>query len=326
MTNNWAEQKEAATTSLPIKFSCFLVKLFPHFLLVLIAFPVSFFYFLFCSRARKTCEDYQRHLISFAKNQGSNFLRKVNTYKQILSFSICLIEKIEGWCGKEKLSDICFYDDDVVELKKILAEGKGAFLIGSHLGNIELLRSLASFGKTGVDKFVPVTAIMDVKVTANFNKTLSQINKNSALDILSPDNMGVETVELLQDRIKKGGLIVAAADRTSANNPERSFKKSFLGEETSFPCGIFLLASLLKAPVYFIFAMRKKDISFRKKYDMLVIKSAVTFSGSRLERKQSQETMCSEFVSLLEKECLKHPFQWYNFYYYWNNVGDTSGR
>ena len=196
-------------------------------MLVLIAFPVSFFYFLFCSRARKTCEDYQRHLISFAKNQGSNFLRKVNTYKQILSFSICLIEKIEGWCGKEKLSDICFYDDDVVELKKILAEGKGAFLIGSHLGNIELLRSLASFGKTGV---------------------------------------------------------------------------------------------------YFIFAMRKKDISFRKKYDMLVIKSAVTFSGSRLERKQSQETMCSEFVSLLEKECLKHPFQWYNFYYYWNNVGDTSGR
>jgi len=322
--SKWASQKETAATSLPIKFTWLLIKIFPHFFLVLIAFPVSFFYFIFCRKARIACNDYQNHLISFMnenkeklKKENVKLLKIKNSYKQILSFSICLIEKIEGWCGKEDLSDITFLDDDVVELKQNLGNEKGAFLIGSHLGNIELLRSLASFGKTGVNKFVPVTAIMDIKVTSNFNKTINSINKNSGLYVLPPEEIGVETIELLQDRAAKGGLIVAAADRTSAKNPERVIENKFLGESAEFPYGIFLLASLLNVPVYYVFSMRKRDISFRKKYDMIVIKSKVDLNCSRKERKERLDSMCSEFVSLLERFCLRYPFQWYNFYKYW---------
>ena len=77
------------------------------------------------------------------------------------------------------------------ELKSSLKNKKGALLIGSHLGNIELLRSLSSFGEHGVSHAIPVTTIMELKATEMFNRTLHEINPEVDIDVINPTDINL---------------------------------------------------------------------------------------------------------------------------------------
>lgn len=308
----WYEQKETASSEAPLKLTLFLVRILPHWLLALLAFPVSFFYWLSCPKARAAASLFQKQLCTFA---GKKI--RVNTYAQVYSFALCLVEKFEGWCGKKKFSSIIYSDDDSAELKKLLSQKKGAVLIGSHLGNSELLRSFASFGETGVPLRVGVTSIADTKTTAKFNKTLASLNLSADMELISTDQIGAGTIDYLQQKIDSGGLVVLMGDRVSSAVPGRSLKQDFLGKEAAFPYGTFLMASLIQAPIYYFFALRPKDITFSSKYDMLVKKSSVHFLPGRKNRELNLRNFSSEYAQVLQSNCLEHPFQWYNFFDFW---------
>ena len=118
--SEWASQKEISKTPLPIKFTIFLVKIFPHWFLAIWAFAVAFFFYAFSKRARNFARDYQKTLCAFSENCR---IKKPHPYFQILSFALGLLEKIEGWLGKTSLSDVTFFNDDSDELKSQLASG-----------------------------------------------------------------------------------------------------------------------------------------------------------------------------------------------------------
>lgn len=328
-STSWYEQKESARSQAPLKLTLFLVRFFPHWLLSLIAYPVSFFYWIASPKARTASSSFQKQLAlfkaetSFQDNHGLK-KTKVNTFLHIYSFALSLIEKFEGWCGKKKFSNIIYGDDDSSELKKLLAQKKGAVFIGCHLGNSELLRSFASFGETDVPVRVGVTIVADVKTTANFNNIISSLNFSSDMEVLSTEQIGAGTIEYLQQKIDGGNLVVLMGDRVSSANPERAIKEQFLGKDALFPYGTFLMASLLEAPVYYFFALRQKDITFSSKYDMIVERSRVQFIPGKKNRDLNLKNFCGEYVSLLQTKCLEHPFQWYNFFDFWKINGGNS--
>ena len=316
--SSWASQKEISRTPLPIKFTIFLVKIFPHWFLASWTFVVAFFFYVFSKRARAYARDYQKRLCAFSKNCR---IKKPHPYFQILSFALGLVEKIEGWLGKTKLSDVIFFDDDSDELKAQLARGKGAYLIGSHLGNTEFIRSLASFGETGVNKQIGVTAIMDVNVNANFTKSMQQMNGNFAFDVVNASEIGTGTIEVLESRLSGGGIVFITGDRIPAAESGRTINQDFLGKTARFPYGVFFIPSLFDVPVYYVFSARSKDITISNKYNMHVIKSSVSFNGSRAERKAAIASLCREFAGHLEAMCEKYPYQWYNFFDFWQDGG-----
>lgn len=318
---HWSRQKELAASDVPVRFLIFLVKLLPFPVLACIVPFVSFFYYICSPNVRRVAADYQRRLIAFS---GGKALRRPDAYAQVTSFSLCLVEKVSAWSGKASLDDVIFHDDDVGELKRQLSEGKGAMLITSHLGNMELLRCLASYGKTGVDRQVPVTAIMDMQVSSNFTRSINRLNARYGLDIIPASEIGVDSLERLQETLAAGGLVVIAGDRTSASDPERSIRASFLGSDAPFPFGSFMLASLLDVPVYFVFALREPGCFFHPRYNMFVTRSDVTFDCSRKERKQRIRDVCLRFAGLMEGLCLAYPYQWYNFFDFWLFQGEEG--
>ena len=309
----WWQKKEKAKTSFPIFLMIFFVKILPFPLLALFAFPVSFFYYIASRGARRAAKDFQKTRTLFCAQKGS-------AYRQFLSFALCLLEKVSGWAGKASLKNVIFHDDDVALLKSELSKGRGAVLITSHLGNSELLRSLASYNQTGVEKEVLVTAIMDTEVTPQFSKAVSSLNEHFTLDVISSRAIDLSSIEVLQERIQGGGLVVIAGDRISASSPERSLKRDFLGREALFPFGSFYLATLLEAPVYFVFALRERGSLFFPRYNMFVSKAALDCGKTRSERKAQTEKLCTTFVSALEAFCVKFPEQWYNFYLFWEQT------
>jgi predicted LPLAT superfamily acyltransferase len=319
---HWSQHKEKAAGYWHIKLLLILFRLFPVVILRVIAFPVGFFYFLFSKRARIESGRFLQKAAPFveqpetAKNCRSTF----GPLRHIVSFSLTLVEKIQSWGGKFRFENIHFQEDDVEELIRELENGKGVFLITSHMGNIELLRGLASFNRTGVSRKTPMTAVIDMKVSENFSRMLKELNPQSSFDILSASEIGPHTAIILEDQLAAGTIVTIAGDRTSANpgGQEKKFMIPFLGEDAPFSPGIFYLAVLLKAPVYFVFALRRGDLSIKPEYDMHVHKSALSFECSRKERLAQSSLLANSFASLLENYCKKNPFQWYNFYDFWS--------
>ena len=326
---HWSEEKEAVSSSRPLKLLFTLFLHLPQALVLSLVYPVGFFYLLFSKRARCEARNYQKQLCSFLKETGKPKIR-ISPYTQIVSFCLCVLEKMEGWLGKVQYNELITHDDDLQELVGQLEQKKGAIIIGSHLGNIELLRSLSSFNRTGVSREIDVTIIMDVSVTEQFTQTLKEINPKYSSNIISPESITPETAILLQEKLDNGGLVVYTGDRTSAQNKTRLFREKFLGREADFPYGVFMMSAILDAPTYFMFALRTKNATLHPKYNMFIEKAKVNFKCSRNERNAKIHELCCEFIEKLEKYCVQFPYQWYNFHNFWllqetettNKMGD----
>lgn len=311
---HWADEKEVISSNRPLLFVFSLMRLLPNFVVFILIYPISFFYFVFSKRGRTECRLYQNQLKTFT---GGKIPEKISPFRQILSFTLCVMEKMEGWLGNYHYDELVLHDDDLKELQNRLEEKKGALLIGSHLGNIELLRSLSSFGENGIKREVPVMTIMELKSTEQFNRTLQEVNPNVGFRVVDPSSIGPETIIEFQEQIENGGLVVITGDRTSARSRNRIIRKKFLGKDADFPYGVFVMALLLKAPIYYLFGLRTKNAALNPKYNIFVEKSEVDLNCPREKREEKLDELCGEFVGKLEKYCAKFPYQWYNFYNFW---------
>jgi predicted LPLAT superfamily acyltransferase len=316
-TLHWSQHKEHAAGYWQLKILIVLFRYFPLIILRIIAFPVGFMYFLFSKSGRTESSRFLKKIAPLiedpllAKQCRSHF----GPLRHIVSFALSIVEKIQSWGGKFSLNNIYFQDDDIGELNRRLEEGKGAFILFSHLGSTMLLMGLLNSGRTGVSRKIQVTTILDMKVSAHFTRMLNELNPRSSLDIIAADEVGSHTAVLLEERIAAGGLVLVTGDRTSAGG--RNFIKPFMGKDAPFPFGIFYLATMMNAPVYCLFGLRRKTLSIRPTYAIHVHKSPLTFDCPRKERFRRCSLLVEYFTTLLTQYCKEQPFQWYNFFDFW---------
>jgi len=326
-SDHWTQQKEKAAGYWVLKFCLILFRLLPVILLRVLAFPVGFFYFIFSKRTRAESGRFLKRVAAFTDN-GKTAKKCRSCFgplRHIISFSLNFVEKLQSWGGKFLFEGIHYQEDDVHELVDGMEKGKGAILIASHLGNIELLRGLVGLNRAGVHRNIPLTAIIDTEVTAHFSRMMKELNPQTVLDIITVDQIGPQTVALLEEKLSSGGMITITGDRTSSTGTSKNLLIPFLGEDAQFPYGPFYLASLLEVPIYFIFSLRQGELALKPEYNMHVHKySAVPPSadtppveGGRKQRLKAVSAMVRYFAALMESYCKKEPFQWYNFFDFW---------
>ncbi len=310
----WYEHKEKSKTGIGYALTLFLFKFFPSRFLRLMAFVIGFFYWLFSVNERRISKDF----LTVAKSYGADFNnKKPSTLKHFISFALNLVETIQGWGGKFSFKNVTWQNDDVGELVKNINSKKGCVCVVSHIGNAQMMRALASMNEAGTENKIAITSVMDTKVTGGFVKLIERINEDSGFHIVGADDFGPETIFLLQQRLEQGEIVVIAGDRIGAHS-ERYIELPVLGKKAKFPYGVFLLVSLLNSPTYFIFGMRHKDLSMTPSYDMFVTKNNADFNCSRKERAGRIEQTAGNFIEQAEKKVKEHPYQWYNFFNFWD--------
>ncbi|MBQ0040221.1 MAG: hypothetical protein KBS64_07340 [Treponema sp.] len=320
MDKQWYQEKEQARTSLPFKITLWLVKNLPLPVVCVIAFPISFFYYLFSKRARTEILRFQMQMREFT---GGHVPHKISVYKTVFSFSLCLIERFAGWLGKIDEEDIFYNDDDIDDYWDNLLAGQGCLLMCSHLGNMDLLRSLSTFSRAGVDHVVPVTVVMEINSSEKFNNVLKSVNQDYQLTALDPTDITPETIIQLQEKIARGEIVVVTGDRVSAHSANRFIRTKFLGKEANFPYGVFLMAALLECPSYFCFGLRDDPVMIRPINAVYMQKANTQFKDCpRKERDERIRAFCEEYVMQLEKYAMWFPNQWYNIFNFW--AGDEK--
>jgi predicted LPLAT superfamily acyltransferase len=310
-TNNWHNQKELGSP-IQLRLMFFFFRHFPLFVLRILAFPVSFFYWLFGAKQRRFSKEYLARISEYGKPLG--YKPAKSSYKHFAAFALSLCEKVQAWGGRIYNKDID-YSGDVDAFVGQLNNSQGLILIISHLGNAEILRALADFKETRADRAFPVISIVDYEVNAGFSKMLEEVNPCSMQRLINAKNIGVETIGVLEECLSQGGVVVIAADRLEKGI--RSVTVPFLGKDALFPQGPFYLVTLLKYSAYFIFGLRKKTFGLDGRYDMIIQKCAVDTNCSRKERDTKVEALARDYAHALETHCLERPYQWYNFYDFW---------
>jgi predicted LPLAT superfamily acyltransferase len=121
------------------------------------------------------------------------------------------------------------------------------------------------------------------------------------------------TAQLLSDKIEAGELVIMAADRTPVSNRQRVAKVTFLGAEALFPQGPFILAGLLKCPVYTLFCLKQQG-----KYVIYFEPFSEVLKFPRNTRDQAMQQTIQRYADRLQAYCLKEPLQWFNFFDFWD--------
>ena len=267
-------------------------------------YPVVIYYWLVNRTARHASQAYLNRLAIFApglKLTGSLY----GSYLHFISFANSLVDKLAAWSGSIRQADVVYEGREALLAEA--SKGRGILLLGAHLGNLEVCRLIAE-----IDNTPPINVLVHTKHAQKFNSALRQTNQKSELNLIQVTEITAATAQLLSDKIDAGELVIMAADRTPVSNQQRVSKAVFLGSEALFPQGPFILASLLKCPVFTLFCLRQQD-----KFAIYLEPFCDPIKLQRNNREQVLQQLIQRYAERLQAYCLKEPLQWFNFFDFW---------
>jgi len=309
-STHWAQMEERSFI-LGMRFLLRVYLLFGRTVLQMFLYPVVIYYWLVNRPARHASQAYLDRLAVFApdlKLHGSLLW----SYRHFISFANAIIDKLAAWSGALSRDDVQYFGRDGLVAR--LHQGQGVVLLGSHLGNLEVCRVIADF-----DKKLRINVLVHTKHAEKFNRLLNQTDRNSRLNLIQVTEITAATAILLSDKIAAGELVIIAADRTPVSNRQRVTPAVFLGVTALFPQGPFILAALLKCPVYTVFCLKQQDkhvIYFDAFCENLLL--------PRTTRDEALEQIIQTYAERLQSYCLKAPLQWFNFFDFWHIAHDKD--
>lgn len=285
-----------------------------HWLCRAIMYPVICYFFLTGKVAREASFDFLRR-VQTLEPQHPKLSQRVgwrDSLNHFLAFGNAALDRIDAWCDRIQLSQVDFPDRHV--LGEQLESGKGAVLLVSHLGNLELCRAISIHQRK-----VKVNVMVLTSNAENFNKVLKQLNPDSTLNLIQVTELDPATSMLLQQKIENGELVVIAGDRTSTNTQGRVMYAPFIGQEAAFPQGPFILAGLLDCPVFLMFCLRENG-----RYRVHLERFADTLKGPRAGRVDRLQQAVNRYSERLEYFALREPLQWFNFFDFWRKDNERQ--
>ncbi|MBW3696323.1 glycosyltransferase family 2 protein [Vibrio sp. T187] len=305
---HWSRTQEKGTV-LGIKlllavYSLLGRKVFNAFLKV-----VMHYYHLTGSQARQASQQYLAQLSEYSKQRSITLPSNLTTYNHLLSFGHTMLDKLAAWKGDFSVKNLTIHGQE--HFDSMIERNQGVVILGSHLGNIELCRALSRR-----HSHIKINALVFTEHAERFNTVMKAVNPKSELNLIQVNKMGPDTAILLQQKLEQGEWIVIVGDRTSTSKESRSVWADFLGKSAPFPQGPFMLASVLKAPVFLLFGLRdnqKKEPHFNVYFEHFSDKIVLP----RKERQQALENIVQQYANRLQHYTLQAPLQWYNFFNFW---------
>ena len=309
-SKHWAQLEERSTIW-GMRFLLRIYLLFGRTVLQVFLYPIVIYYWLTNRSGRRASQSYLNRVAKFTPTSKLNGCL-LCSYQHFISFANAIIDKLAAWSGALSSAEVEYHGR-----KQMMAEtkkGRGVVLLGSHLGNLEVCRVIAY-----LDQGIHINVLVHTKHAEKFNRLLNQYNDKSRLHLIQVAEINAATSIFLNDKIDNGELVIIAADRTPVSQSQRVTKVDFLGAKALFPQGPFILASLLKCPVYTVFCLKQhgKHVIY---FDFL----SNVLKFPRKNREQAMQQTIQQYAERLQYYCLKEPLQWFNFFDFWrdeNNGG-----
>lgn len=317
----WHVQSEQSAGVLRIWFLWIVYRWFGKGVQKLLCIPVMIFIYPFACPAKEALREFYSVLESFKGIKGEKGVKGIKgvikdeyrLFRHLLGFAWSMADKTDACTLKKNLPRMTVRDDaGWREFDALTRAKKGAFLISTHLGTIEVLPALP-IALTRQDAQPHMHAFQQMGHDAKFMKVFMRHFDATHLTLHAVEDIGVETAVAMQEAIGRGELVLMAGDRVSAGSG-KTLRHGFLGRECSWPKGVFTFARLMQAPVFFVTCLRTGWNAYEVHVEKMKNVECRMKNDEGAVRKVDESLLLDEYVRFLEKETLDYPDQWYQFY------------
>jgi predicted LPLAT superfamily acyltransferase len=295
MSQEWARLPERGNL-LALRLICWIARHIGRSAGRALLYPITLYFLIAATDARRGSGLYLRRVLG-RKPSGRDLFRHIHC------FAATILDRVYFLTGRLRYFKFAIVGGSWIQQQ--VASGQGCILLGSHLGSFEALRALG----TTLPR-LPLKILMKVEHNQTITQLLNTLNPALAQMIIPIGRP--ETLLEVQDNVAQGFLIGALGDRVAQG--EKTVRCQFLGQETAFPIGPMLLAALMDCPVILFFGLyrggNRYDIHFELFAERIVLEP---------RRRQQQLTVwIQRYAERLEYYARLAPYNWFNFYNYWD--------
>src|SRR5450631_8724 len=256
---------------------------------------IAVYFFLFAPRARRHSRRFLR--LALGRNPTAR-----DRFRQILSFATTIHDRVYLINEQFEIFNITIDGEDVVREQS--EGGRGALLMGAHMGSFEVIHSLCR-RRRGLE----VAMAMYEENARKINATLAALNPHLVSDIVSLGR--IDAMLHIAERLDRGAFVGVLGDRTLGNEPVHPV--NLLGERAYLPTGPMRAAAILRCPVFFMAGLYRGENKYHVVFERIADFSA-TPAGAR---DAAVRAAVERYAAVLDQYCRSDPYNWFNFFDFW---------
>lgn len=256
---------------------------------------VVLYFIPFAPKATSSTWRYARHILKYGRIRSIGLL--VRNYYRLGQI---LIDKVA--IGNGMTHKYHFEFENYPKFLEILNGDTGVIMIGAHVGNWEI-------GAPFFDDYGKKINI--VMFNAEHERIKEMLEKNATTrdyKIIPVNEDNLTHVFRITEALDAKEYVCFQGDRYL--NKEKLLSCSFMGKQAEFPMGPFLLASKMRVPVVFYFAMRESGRRYRFHF-------FIAEEVKRTKEKRAEQALLEQYTATLESIVKQYPEQWFNYYSFW---------
>jgi len=267
-----------------------------------VLYGIALYFFLFAPAARRNSRRYLRLALGRAPTAADRF-------RHVLYFATCIHDRV--YLVKQQYERFQITIDGEELMREQLESGRGAFLMGAHLGSFEVLRSVGR-RQPGLQ----VSMAMYEHNARKINAMMAAVDPGVKTDIVALGQ--IDAMLRISDRLDRGGFVGVLGDRTLSDEPLQ--RVNLLGARAHLPVGPMRAAAILRRPVFFMAGLYRGANRYH-----LVFEPIADFSATPAGQRESAiASAIDTYAATIERYCRSDPYNWFNFFDFWRERNDKS--
>ena len=301
----WREARERGTV-VGIKSLVVFATMFGRAPARLLVRLIAFYYTVFSSQARRAATSLRNRLelpVGFWKS-----------YQHVLRFAQCSLDAMFLMRGKIGFFDVKLNGNE--HLAKLVRDRTSAILLGAHLGSFYAMRTQST------REALPLHPVVYTKNARRFNDVIEALDPTSTTRLIEIGDGGqVDFILKIREKIEEDAALVAIlGDRVQPG--AKTVEVDFLGGKVQLPAGPYIVASMLRCPVYFTAGLYRGGAN----YELYCIPFAEQIKLPRRDRQAAIERYAQQYADQLAELVRSAPDNWFNFFDFWNEHKDVEDR
>jgi predicted LPLAT superfamily acyltransferase len=262
----------------------------------LLLYPITLYFVITAHAARRISYEYLKRV----RGDSAGWW---HVFRHFHCFAATILDRVYLLRGEFERFAVTVHGKEI--LQREIERGKGSILLGSHLGSFEMLRALGVMQRS-----VPLKVLMDTVHNQNITRFFDALNPKIAGTVIAPDRP--DTLIRVKENLDNGYFVGILSDRVSGG--DKTTQCQFLGVPATFPAGPVLLAAVMRCPVILFFGLyrggNRYEIYFEHLADEVVL--------DRDRRAEETRHWMQRYAERLEHYARLAPYNWFNFYPFWD--------
>lgn len=183
-----------------------------------------------------------------------------------------------------------------------MQNAEGFVLLFSHMGNSEM----AAYSIATPDKKMHILAYGG-ETPIVMEQRARTVEKNN-IDIIVVNPGSMDHIFAINNAISRGEVLAVAGDRRWG---DKTIECEVLGVKAPLPAGVFHLCATLRSSIILPFVFKEPNNRYHIYTEELHINTS-------LPRSQRAADLAQQFANRLTEMAIAHPYEWFNFFDFWN--------